>query len=247
MQIDWWTLALQTVNVLVLIWILARFFFRPVMAIVARRQEETNKMLAAAAAARLEADSVRAEADKARAEIGALRDQLIGEARQSAEAEKALLLAQASQEIAKRHEEAEAAVARERAAAEQVIISRASELSVDIAGRLLGRLPPGAALSAFVDELCRELRAMPPEERAGLGAAVEIVTAAPLSAQEQAHVREALNAALGVAPPFTFRADSALIAGIELHSRNTIVRNSWRAGLDRIGEELSNDEHARQS
>ena len=31
MHIDWWTLALQTVNVLVLIWLLARFFFRPVM------------------------------------------------------------------------------------------------------------------------------------------------------------------------------------------------------------------------
>ena len=55
MHIDWWTLALQTVNVLVLIWLLARFFFRPVVDIVAKRQEEANKLLADAAAARQEA------------------------------------------------------------------------------------------------------------------------------------------------------------------------------------------------
>ena len=50
MRIDWWTLALQTVNVLVLIWILGRFFFRPVMDIVVKRQQEANKLLADAAA-----------------------------------------------------------------------------------------------------------------------------------------------------------------------------------------------------
>lgn len=38
MTIDWWTLGLQTVNVLVLVWILARFLFRPVARIIADRQ-----------------------------------------------------------------------------------------------------------------------------------------------------------------------------------------------------------------
>ena len=69
MHIDWWTLALQTVNVLVLIWILARFFFRPVVNIVAKRQEEASKLLADAAAARQQAADARAEAEQARAEV----------------------------------------------------------------------------------------------------------------------------------------------------------------------------------
>ena len=34
MRIDWWTLVLQTVNVLILVGILARFLFRPVIAIM---------------------------------------------------------------------------------------------------------------------------------------------------------------------------------------------------------------------
>ena len=38
MRIDWWTLAFQTINVLILIWILSQFLFRPVVAIIEQRQ-----------------------------------------------------------------------------------------------------------------------------------------------------------------------------------------------------------------
>lgn len=253
MKFDWWTLALQTVNALVLIWILARFFFRPVVNIIAKRQEEANKLLADAAAAREKAADARADADKAGAEISAARDRLFAEARSSAQTEKANLLAQSSQEIAKLHSEAEAAIARDRAAAEQAIIARASELSVEIAQRLLGRLPSKVVLSAFLDGLCGALSALSSEARESLasaaaaGHAIEIVTAMPLSEEEARHVGDALTAAFGSEPPFAFRTDPALIAGIELHSRNTIVRNSWRADLDRIRGELDRDEHARGS
>ena len=248
MHIDWWTLAFQTVNVLVLIWILGRFFFRPVADIVAKRQQQANKVLAEALAARQQADDARADADKARAEINAERDRLIAEALKSAQVERANLLAQSSDEIAKLHGAAEAAIVRDQGAAKQAIVARASELSVEIAQRLLARLPPAAALSAFLEGLCRELRALSSDAKASFASAaadhaIEVVTAAPLSKDDMEHVRDALNAALGLELSFGFRADPALIAGIELRSPNTIVRNSWRADLDRIRKELDGDGH----
>jgi len=244
MHIDWWTLAFQTVNVLVLIWILARFFFRPVADIVAKRQTQANKVLAEALAARQQAIDARADADKANAEINAERDRLIAETLKSAQVEKANLLAQSSDEIAKLHGAAEAAIVRERNAAKQAIVARASELSVDIAQRLLGRLPPAAALSPFLEGLCRELRALSPEAKASFASAtaadhaIEVVTAAPLSKDQMEQVRDAIEAAFGLELPLAFRTDQALIAGIELCSPNTIVRNSWRADLDQIRKEL---------
>ncbi|MDU1693666.1 MAG: ATPase, partial [Bradyrhizobium sp.] len=33
MTIDWWTVGLQAVNVTILVWLLARFFWRPVAGI----------------------------------------------------------------------------------------------------------------------------------------------------------------------------------------------------------------------
>lgn len=247
MHIDWWTLAFQTVNVLVLIWILARFFFRPVTDIVVKRQAAANKVLAEALAARQQAADARTDADKALAEIGAERERLIAEAHKVAAAETAGLLAQSSDEIAKQRLAAAAANAREQSAAKQAIVARASELSVDIARRLLERLPPNVALSAFLDGLCRELRALPSDARASFASTtsaehpIEVVTAVPLAKDEIEHVRDALTAAFGLQLLFAFRTDPALLAGIELRSPNIIMRNCWRADLDRIRKELGRD------
>ena len=242
MRIDWWTLALQTINVLVLVWILARFFFRPVADIVAKRQEEANKLLSDATATRQEAVGTLAEVGKMRAGIATERDRLIAEAQKAAQIEKQDLLAQVSQEIVKLRSEAGAAIARDQEAAEQAIIARASELAVDIAQRMLARLPSGASLAAFLDGLCQKLRALSPEEMDSFMStadyAVEVVTAAPLSKAEIDQIRNALRGAFGSEPSLEVRTDPALIAGIELHGPGTIVRNSWRADLNRIREEL---------
>jgi F-type H+-transporting ATPase subunit b len=253
MHINWWTLAFQTVNVLILIWILSRFFFRPVAEIVAKRQEATNKLLADAAVARQEATKLRTDTDNARAELGAEREKLIEQARKAAQVEKASLLAQSSEEIAKLRSEAEAAIAREKAAAEQSILARASELSVEIARRLLTRLPSTSSLTIFVDGLCQQVRGLPAEAKesflatAATDGPCEVITAAPLSKDEMAQVRQRLTEAFGKDISVDFRSDPALLAGIELHSPKTIVRNTWQADLERIRAELNSDGHNRKS
>ena len=42
MQIDWWTIALQSVNFAVLAWLLHRFLYRPVMGLADRRRQEVK-------------------------------------------------------------------------------------------------------------------------------------------------------------------------------------------------------------
>ncbi len=248
MHVDWWTLALQTINVLILVWILGRFFFRPVTAIVAKRQEEAKKLLADAETMRLRADAAQAEADKARTEFEARRLELLGEVQAQAQAEKARLAEEAAQEAAKLRAAAATAIAGERAEAEQAMLHHAGELSLDIARRLLGRLPAESALTAFADGLCREVRALPPELRAGLepgtsGGPLELWSACDLTDTEKQIVRDRLAEALGAAPPLAFHRDDALLAGLELRGPTTIVRNSWRSDLDRIGAELARDDH----
>jgi F-type H+-transporting ATPase subunit b len=253
MHIDWWTLALQTVNVLVLIWILGRFFFRPIADIVAKRQAEVKQALADESAARQRAADLRAETEKARAEVGPVRDQLMAEARQDAETLRQRLLAETSQQIAKLRGEAEAAINRERDAAQAEIVDRAGRLSVEIAKRLLERFPPQVAASVFLDGLCTTIRTLAAEDKEKLAPftasseTIDIVTAAALSKEEIEHVRGTLNAALDTNCVFTFHCDPQLLAGIELHCRGAIIRNSWRADLNHIAEELSRDRRPRRS
>ena len=62
MHIDWWTLGLQTVNAVVLIWLLAHFLFRPVADAIAGRQKAAGQLLADAKAAKAAAEGERDEA-----------------------------------------------------------------------------------------------------------------------------------------------------------------------------------------
>ena len=254
MHIDWWTLALQTANVLILIWLLARFLFRPVADIIARRRDEANKLLADAATVQRQADEARADLARARSNIATERDKAIAEAHVAAEIERATLLARANEEMAKLRAEADAAISRDRGAMEKTLIDRTRELSVEIARRLVGRTAPATDPDIFLAGLCRQVQALSPQERAAFMAvpgqedAMEIVTAAALAPEEAEHIRGAIGEAFGGAPAVAFRSDPTVIAGIELHSRHAVIRNSWRGDLDRIREELSHvDEPAKQS
>jgi F-type H+-transporting ATPase subunit b len=244
MHIDWWTLALQTVNVLILIWLLAHFFFRPVMDIVAKRQREATRLIDDAAQARRDADVACAKAEQERAGITAERETLIAQARHAAELEKQNALAQVAQEIGKRRDEADAAIARNEAASEAAVIDRAGMLAMEVAQRLLARFPAPDLLAVFVDETCRDLCALSPQARQSLAAAaaaghpIEVVSAAPLSDPQQRKIEAAFRATFGRDVPVAFRTDPQIINGIELHGQNTIIRNSWRADLDRIRREL---------
>ncbi len=141
MQIDWWTLGLQAVNALVLIWLLAHFLFRPVVDAIAARQKAAGQLLADAKAAKAAAEG---ERDKAAAETARLAEHR-SEALKAAEAEaataKSALLAAAQAEADKLRAAAKAEIEAERRAEALAAEDRAGRLAVDIAGKLLDRLP----------------------------------------------------------------------------------------------------------
>lgn len=246
MPFDWWTLVLQTINVLVLVWILARFFFRPIAAIVAKRREETGRLVDAAAAKLDEAEREKTAASAERHQIAAERQALLDQARQEAETEKERVLAQSAEALARQREEAEAAIARQRDETEAELIVQAGSLSVDIAWRLLRRLPPETVFAAFLEGLEAALQNLPEDGADGIAGAdgahpVEVVTAAPLSEGQADHVRRLLERAANAPVSLAFRIDPDLIAGFEVHARNTIIRNNWQADLAKIREELVHD------
>ncbi len=245
MQFDWWTLALQTVNVLVLIWILSRLFFKPVLKIVAQRQDEANKLLTDAAAARQQAEQARTDAEGAKQSVSTERDGMIAAARSEAESERARLLEQAAGEIAKLRGDADASIANDRAAMESALIEHARSLSLDIAKRMLRRVSPTMGFDVFLAELCDQVSKMEPRVCAAFIAvapqtdAIQVMTAEPLSTERLAQVRSALEQAFGKPLKLEFRSDPDVIAGIELHSPHASVRSSWREDFERIRRELS--------
>lgn len=245
MHIDWWTLGLQAINALVLVWLLARFLFRPIAKIVSERQQAAAALLADAEAARRAALDARQQAEADAARVAGQRGQALDQAVAEAAALKASLLASAHAEADQLRAAADAQIAAARREAAQADARRASQFALEVSARLLERLPPQARVAGFIDGLAAELAKLPGDLRASLGRAdapLRLVAARALSAAEQDDCRRALGQALGHEPVLSLDVDPAVLAGLELEAPHAIVRNSLRADLSLLQAELQDRE-----
>src|SRR3954469_8457888 len=170
MHIDGWTLILQAANFLVLVWLLRRFLYRPVLAVIDQRRQATDAVLAEAAAARTAAETMRRDLEAQRAAAGADRDRLIEAAHAQAEAERAALLDKARQEADAVLADARTHIERERRDAGTALRDRAGRLAVAIAQRLVQSIAPegDGAADPFLGRICTVLQELPGNERAAI-------------------------------------------------------------------------------
>lgn len=248
MRLSGWTLLLQVVNFLVLLWLLRRFLWKPVQAVLERRRAEVERAAADAAAARQAAAALQAELEAARADLAKEREAGLASAHAQAEAERAATLARARAELEATQAEARARLEQEREEAVAALRAQASELAVALAGRLLGAAGPHA-LEPFLDRALARLAELPPAQRRALwrgpsDGEVRAVTASRLDEAARGRLREALARLVGEAPALAFEEEPALVAGVELHFPRQVLRFSWRDALAEAREEMARDADA---
>src|SRR4051812_875993 len=251
MPIDGWTLILQAANFLILVWLLRRFLYRPVLAVIDRRRQAADAILTEAAAARTAAEATRRDLEVLRAAAGADRDRLIEAAHAQAEAERAALLDKARHEADALLADARTHIERERRDAAAALRDRAGRLAVSIAQRLAQSIAPegDSAADLFLDRICTVLHGLNGEERASIlgqlrgDGLVRVVSALPLGESARERCRQRLTTALDVPLNIQFADDRALIAGLEVHFPHTVLRHTWRDDLARALEELTANAH----
>lgn len=245
MRIDWWTIGLQTINLVVLLWLLGRFFFRPMAKVVADRQAAANALLDDAKAVQDKAAQAIREAEAERDRTIAARDAALDAARKEAEGQRAKLVEAAHAEAQRQRGDAEAAIAHARGQAEAQMARHANELAADMAARLLEA--PGAKLplTAFLPELEQALSALPEATREALATSASpasFVSARPLGDEEKHAARGVIERALGHEAALAFASDSALIAGLRLSGGMAVLDVNLRADLDRVTAKLDSQD-----
>lgn len=104
MSIDWVTVAAQIVNFLVLVWLLRRFLYRPILDGIDTREQQIAERMSEAAHIREAAEARQAEYE---AQITSLRagcQDVLDEAREAAEAERATMLDEARARLRREQE-----------------------------------------------------------------------------------------------------------------------------------------------
>jgi F-type H+-transporting ATPase subunit b len=248
MTLDWWTLGLEAVNVLILIWLLQHVFWRPLAGIIAKRQADTQALLADVSDKQSQIDAALSDIETTRAGFADERDKLLADARAEAEKAKTNALEAAKAKAAELRRAAQIAIEREKATAAAQRRDQAVDLAVQIASRLAARLNGEAVDAAFQSWLLDGIAKMSDEGRQEITdakVALELVSAAPLKAPEKAKLTKALTKALttafGAKRDITYKIDPALIAGYELHGPHFTLRNSWQADLDTISKALRDE------
>jgi F-type H+-transporting ATPase subunit b len=247
MRIDWWTLALQAANFLVLVWLLQHFLYRPVQGIIAERQQQADAVLAEADAAKAAAEQLRAQLEEQRAAIDRERHQALEQAHVTAKAEATSLLERARADAEKLLAEERQRIAQERAEVADTVRLNAIELGVAIGRRLLAETGAASLDRLFLERALARLQSLAAPERAALtdrlaaDDVVQVVTAAPLETADRDDLTRRLRELLGADTSVQFGQDPALLAGAELHFPHTVLHHSWRDSLNEIEEELKRD------
>lgn len=243
MAIDLWGLALQAINVLILVWLLSRFLWRPVANAIAQRQKTVRTVLDDATATQTRASIVRAEVENARSGLAAERQTLLSDAMASIEATKAAKVTQARQEAENLVQAAQITSDREIRTFRKENAAKSAEFAVEIAQKLLERVDRGLAQNTFQTFLIDDVHNMSGKDRAALTSSEDGVTlfsASDLADKDKSLITTTLKDAVGDIGPLTFKTDPSLIAGFEIRATHFSLHNSWRADLDRILSDVKN-------
>jgi F-type H+-transporting ATPase subunit b len=251
MHFDWSTFALQTVNFAILVWLLHRFLYRPVLRLIDARRaaidDEYAKARAAEAAATAQLAGIAAE----RAGIAAEREAALKEAAAQAEAAAAARHAQAERDAAALIDSSRKSLAEERGRALAEARRVALDLGSEIAARLLAEVPMKLRAEAWIERIEQHLAELPKAERDALTeppaetVPVKIVTASALSPAVAEEWRLRLRRTLGNRLVIAFDADEDLVAGAEVHFPNAVLRFSWQSALAAMRAEIEADGNAR--
>jgi F-type H+-transporting ATPase subunit b len=238
MEFDLTTFALEVLNFLVLVWLLKRFFYRPVLAVIEKRQAETAKTIADAEAVRHEAEALKNEyrthltqADKERAVAKSGLDEEIA-------VERARRLAAVEAEVNADRQRRQMLEAREKSEREAALEREAVMIATRFASRFLERLA-GPELNAKLVELAlNELDALAPEKLDALrdpGVSIRVVSAYPLDTAQRAAFALALGRLSGRSLTPEFTEDAMLKAGVCIMAGSWVLMANLRDELGFFG------------
>jgi len=247
MQFDWLSFALQTINFVVLVWLLHRFLYRPVLAMIDARRRAIDEKQKELTSLESEAKAKLAEIASERAKIAAERAQILEAA--TAEADKSAVTRRkaAEREAEELLTATRKTLAAERASALASTRRMAVDLGVEIARRLLAEIPTEQRAETWLNRVEQHIAGLSPEDRSRLfdgvdrGSNLEIVTAIELSKQTQQEWQDKLHRVLGDHLSLHFSVDPELVAGVDLHFPNAILQFSWKRELASMRAEIETD------
>jgi F-type H+-transporting ATPase subunit b len=227
-------LLAQIANFIVLAWLLGALLYKPVLKMLDERRAKIEKGLEDARAAETARANAEAERqsilDAARVEAQKLR----AEANQQAEQAAAKIKADAQLEAEKIKADALSGLSAERDKMLSELRGQIAALAIAASSKLIGESLDRQRQEALIADFFAKVPAEVRSGLAGVTGEAEVVSAVPLTPDEQARVKREL--ALGAA---NFRVDPKLLGGLRVRVGDKVVDGSVAGQLEALHASLS--------
>ena len=247
MQIDWFTLIAQIVNFLILLYLLKRFLYGPIVETMDRREQTISARLHEAEEKHSEAEQQAEHYRQQQKKLDKQRDEHLAKIRQEVETCRKELLEEAHQEVQEKKHDWQAALRREQDAFLRELRQRVGREAGEITRRALQDLADVQVERRMVDLFATRIRELEPDEKAEISASIrksdgEIVirSAYELPVQARQTITDAVQEHLVNEDGMRARFETApdLISGVQIQAAGYQVAWTIRDYLDHLDEQI---------
>lgn len=241
MQIDWITVSAQIVNFLVLVWLLKRFLYQPVMRAMARREQRITDRLNEAETREREADDKARQFEEKSAALEKDRENILSEARENADQQRKQLLDEARAGVDEQRRQWQQQLEQEQQEFAEDLQRRTNDAVQHIARRALHDLADTELEERIVNAFIERLKSADDELRKALGrgeSPVQIRTGFDLPSAVRGRLTRAVHEHVVADVELDYDHSEDLLCGIEL--RRGDHRLGWNLAdyLDELAERV---------
>jgi F-type H+-transporting ATPase subunit b len=233
--IDWFTVAAQALNFIILVWLMKRVLYKPIMAAIDARETLVAAELAEAAGKMNSANKAAAEFKLKNDDFERDRAALMTRAAEEAKTQGNSLLEAARVAAEALQGKRREAWQREEADLSENLRRRAQQAFFALSRRAFKDLADSTLEAQVAAVFCERLRAMKKEDKSKLSAAIQasakpvsVRSAFPLPLNEQTTLQSVIDAVFERPVPLRFEVASPLVVGIELTAQGQRV--GWSIG-----------------
>ena len=246
MLIDRFTVAAQIVNFLILVWLLKRFLYKPILDAIDAREKRIASELADADSKKAEAEKQRTDFEDKNKAFDQQRSVLLGKATDDAKVERERLIDQAKKDAESlRVTQADALSGDQIRLASEITLLAEKEVFA-IARKALTDLATVSLEERVGEVFTRRLRELDPKAKALLGDALKnssqpalVRSAFVLPADQRAAIQNALNETFSAEVKIKFEDSQDIICGIELTANGQKVAWSIASYIAALSKKVS--------
>ncbi|MBF0100423.1 MAG: F0F1 ATP synthase subunit delta [Desulfobacterales bacterium] len=253
MLIDWFTIGAQTLNFLILVWLMKHFLYKPILHAIDEREKRISAELADADAKKAEAQKERDTFQLKNEEFDKQRTALLRKATDEAQAERHRLLEEARKAADTLSSKRQETLRNEIQNLHQIVSRWTQQEVFAIARKALKELATTSLEERLGEVFTRRLREMDGRTKEDLAKAIKttsepalVRSAFDLPAEQRTLIKNALNETFSAEIHVQFETSPDLISGIELTTNGQKIAwsiSDYLASLEKGVEELLKEKY----